>query len=89
MPVINGTNDGGVWTEFVQVPRELAAYEIDVTLGAAGEFTPPEYHEALDKLEKWFFRRCPDRLSKVDMVIDRFKEKKWEPVSATYVKFLD
>jgi hypothetical protein len=60
----------------------------DVTLGASKAFTPLEYHDALEKLEKWFFCRCPDKLSKVTLVLDRSKEGKWEEVSATMVKFL-
>ena len=39
------------------------------SLVSISDFTPIEYHEALDKLEKWFFSKCPDRLKKVEMVI--------------------
>lgn len=63
--------------------------EPDITLGASKSFTPLEYHEALEKLEKWFFQRCPDRLNKVAMVVDRSKDNKWEEVCTAWVKHLD
>ena len=40
-------------------------------MGATKTYTPVEYHDAIEKLEKWFFRRYPDRLSKVEMLIER------------------
>ncbi|MGI0016126.1 MAG: hypothetical protein ACREBU_22120, partial [Nitrososphaera sp.] len=43
----------------------------DITLGASKAFSPLEYHEALEKLDKWFFQRSPDKLRKVAMVVDR------------------
>jgi hypothetical protein len=43
----------------------------DLTMGATDTFEPVEYHEALEKLESWFFQRCPDRLSKVAIVVAR------------------
>jgi hypothetical protein len=58
---------GGV----VKLPRQFLTGP-DITLGASKTFTPLQYHEALEKLEKWFFARCPDRLSKIAMVVDRF-----------------
>src|SRR5262249_32555814 len=39
----------------------------DLTLGAVEKFEPLEYYEALEKLDKWFFRRLPDHISKVAM----------------------
>jgi hypothetical protein len=46
-------------------------YEIanDITLGATEEFTPVQYHETLEKLDKWFFRRLPDHVSKLAMLV--------------------
>lgn len=41
----------------------------DMTLGAIEKFNPLEYHEALEKLDKWFFRRLPDHISKVAMLV--------------------
>jgi len=61
----------------------------DITLGASKTFTPLEYHEALDKLEKWFFLRCPDKLAKVAMVLAREEVPQWEVVSTSLVKYLD
>ena len=45
-------------------------YEIveDFTLGAVEDFTPLEYHDALEKLDKWFFRRLPDKIGKVALL---------------------
>jgi hypothetical protein len=62
IPVIN--------SGMAQIPRRFMD-EPDITLGALKTFTPLEYHDALKKLEKWFFHRCPDRLSKIAMVVDR------------------
>jgi hypothetical protein len=59
----------------------------DFTMGATKAFSPLEYHEALEKFEKWFFQRCPDRLSKVAMVIHE-EHGHWQPDSAQMVKFL-
>ncbi|CBE68556.1 MAG: hypothetical protein F9K13_03410 [Candidatus Methylomirabilis oxygeniifera] len=43
----------------------------DLTFGAKNHYKPQEYHEALDKLDKWFFKRLPDRVSKVRLLIPR------------------
>ena len=43
----------------------------------------------MDKLEEWFFHRCPDRLSKVAMVVERSKDKEWKLAGVEYVKYLD
>lgn len=43
----------------------------DLTFGAKNIYTPKEYHEALVKLEKWFFQRLPDRVSKVRLLLAR------------------
>ena len=72
----------------IQIPRQFIN-EPDITLGASKAFTPLQYHDALDKLEKWFFGRYPDRLSKVEMVIDRSNEGKWEQTTKTLVKYFD
>ena len=61
--------------------------EIDFTMGAAKTFSPPEYHEALEKFEKWFFQRCPARLSKVAMVVHE-EHGHWRPDTAQMIKFL-
>lgn len=72
------------------IPRKLAEKQsigLDLTLGASITFTPLEYHEALGKLNKWFFNRCPDRLSKVEMVVAHAKGH-WEESHVTFVKYL-
>jgi hypothetical protein len=74
--------------EIIQIPIQFMS-EPDITLGALKTFSPLQYHEALEKLEKWFFQRCPDKLSKVAMVVDRSKEGQWEEASSTMVKFID
>jgi hypothetical protein len=72
-----------------RLPRQFIMEIPDITLGAARTFSPLDYHNALENLEKWFFQRCPDRLSKVPMVVDRSKSKRWQEVSTTFTKFLD
>jgi|GEM_PF-2975678 len=72
-----------------KIPKQFLMTEPDITLGAAKDFSPLEYHEALEKLEKWFFHRYPDRLRKVAMVIERSTENVWEETVATFVKHLD
>jgi len=37
--------------------------------------SPIEFHEALEKFDKWFFRRCPDKLHKVEMVVATASDK--------------
>jgi hypothetical protein len=71
-----------------KVPKQFM-HEPDITLGASKDFSPLEYLEALDKLEKWFFLRCPDRLHKVAMVVERSKEDGWREEITTWVKYLD
>lgn len=82
VPVIGGG--------MMQQPRQWRGREPDVTLGAMKTFTPLEYHDALEKLEKWFFHRCPDRLAKLAMVIDRSKAGwTWKSAGYVYVKYFD
>jgi hypothetical protein len=58
----------------IQVPSQFMG-EADITLGTSKTFSPLQYHDALEKLEKWFFSRYPDKLSKVAMVVERPIEK--------------
>lgn len=67
-------------------PQKFVEELDDLTLGATFQYTPIEYHEALEKLEKWFFLRCPNRLSKVALVEPRRQE---DPPVATYIKKID
>jgi len=60
----------------------------DLTLGASKPFTPHEYHGALKTFEKAFFARCPDRLKKVAMVVERPKGQ-WTTERTALIKFLD
>lgn len=78
--------EGGV----TKLPQEFvrSSKGTDLTLGASEKFTPLEYHDALEKLDKWFFGRCPDRLAKVQIVVANTKAG-WKEGPATYVKFLD
>jgi hypothetical protein len=74
----------GARLTFAQIPKQMMD-EPDITLGASKAFTPLEYHEALEKLEKWFFDRCPDKLTKVALVVNRSKGEKPEtPGIVTY-----
>jgi hypothetical protein len=73
-----------------KIPQKFAETNgigLDLTLGASATFTPLEYHEALEKLNKWFFNRCPDRLSKVAMVVAHPKGH-WKENHVTFVKYL-
>lgn len=54
---------------YPQIPKEMIDKLSDLTMGATKTFTPVEYHEAIEKLENWFLQRCPDRLSKIAMVV--------------------
>lgn len=74
---------------FVKTPKKIANTHPDITLDASKTFSPLEYHDALDKLEKWFFLRYPDKLSKVAMVIDRSQLPQWEEGYTCWVKHLD
>jgi hypothetical protein len=56
---------------YPQTPKQIIDKLSDLTMGATKAFTPLEYHEALEKLENWFLQRCPDRLSKIAMVVKR------------------
>lgn len=77
-----------IFLKEAQIQRRLQNIPlIDPTMGAAKTFSPLEYHSALEKFEKWFFQRCPDRLSKVAMVVHEEHEH-WQPDSAQLVKFL-
>lgn len=70
-----------------KVPRQFMEPP-DITLGAAKSFTPDEYYDALKKLERWFFQRCPDRLGKIAMVERRPEDSGWKEVVTTMRKEL-
>jgi hypothetical protein len=76
-----------LFPEGPKFPRQFFT-ESDINLGASKRFSPLEYHDALDKLERWFFHRCPDKLRKVAMVVDRSKEPHWKAHHVTYAKRL-
>lgn len=77
----------GIFLTEVQLQRRLQSPPfVDLTMGAAKTFSPLEYHEALEKLEKWFFQRYPDRLSKVAMVVHE-EHGHWQPDSTQMIKF--
>ncbi|MBU1863725.1 MAG: hypothetical protein KKH94_08700 [Candidatus Omnitrophica bacterium] len=80
MPIIN--------FGIAKIPRQFKFRREDITLGASKMFTPLEYHGALDKIEKWFFQRYPNKLSKVAMVIERAKQPQWEEQTTMLVKHL-
>jgi hypothetical protein len=68
----DASEDGPTWPfPYPLMPKELTDTMSDLTMGATKTFSPLEYHEAIEKLEKWFFRRCPDRLAKVAIVVAR------------------
>lgn len=78
----------GIFLTEDQLQRKLQNSPfVDLTMGAAKTFSPLEYHEALEKFEKWFFQRCPDRLSKVAMIVHE-EHGHWQSSSAQMIKFL-
>ncbi|MCJ7547476.1 MAG: hypothetical protein MUP30_11740 [Deltaproteobacteria bacterium] len=54
---------------YPKMSLEITESLSDLTMGATKTYTPIEYHDAIEKLEKWFLHRCPDHLSKVAMVV--------------------
>ena len=58
---------------FPVFPAEYYAAADDLTMGAGGKYTPLEYHEAIEKLDKWFLRRLPDGISKIAMLVSNAK----------------
>jgi hypothetical protein len=40
----------------------------DYTFGMKSSFSAEQYHEALEKLDKWFFRRLSGDLSKIRLL---------------------
>ena len=62
--------EGETWPyPFPRIPAEIIEKFTDLTMESTKSFTPIEYHEAIEKLEKWFFQKYPDRLSKIAMVV--------------------
>lgn len=57
--------------EFEVPGPEYADLAEDLTFGAKNLYKPEEYHEALEKLDKWFFQRVPDRVSKIRLLLSR------------------
>lgn len=68
----DASEDAPTWPfPYPMIPKEMVEILSDLTMGATKTFSPIEYHDALEKLERWFFHRCPDRLSKIAMVVRR------------------
>jgi len=68
-----------------RIPAAILRDSDDINNIITDNYPPLEYHQALDRLEKWFFRRCPDGLSKVKMVLKRPRESQWKEVSTIFV----
>ena len=58
---------------FPEFPAEYYTLAEDLTMGSGRKFTPLEYHEALEKLDKWFLRRLPSGVSKIAMLVPNAK----------------
>ena len=58
---------------FPVFPDEYYAVVDDLKMGADSRYTPLEYHEALEKLDKWFLRRLPDGIAKIAMLAPNAK----------------
>jgi hypothetical protein len=58
------------------VSKKLAELGEDLSLGSTKEYTPTEYHDALDKFEKIFFKNIgkPNRLAKTGLIIPNTKK---------------
>lgn len=67
-PVFGGTPN------FPVFPAEYYSAIDDLTMGAGSKYTPLEYHEALEKLDKWFLRRLPDGISRIAMLVPNAKD---------------
>jgi len=65
-PVYGGSN-------FPQLTPEYFKLAEDLTLGAGQKYTPQEFHEAIEKFDKWFLRRLPDRISKIALLVQNAK----------------
>ena len=72
----------------VKTPKQFMG-EPDITLGACKQFSPTQYLEALEKLQKWFFLRYPDKLNKVAMVVARSGKGGWKEELAHFSKDID
>jgi len=55
-------------------PVEYFDLADDLTLGAGKKYSPQQYHEAIEKFDKWFLRRLPDRISKVALLLPNAKD---------------
>jgi len=58
------------------VSKKLAELGEDLSLGSTKEYTPTEYHDALGKFEKIFFKNIgkPNRLAKTRLIIPNTKK---------------
>lgn len=51
------------------------------------DYSPLAFHQALERLDRWFFRRCPDQLTKIAMVVARGPNT-WEEGMTVFSKEL-
>lgn len=58
------------------LPEQYQILANDLTLGANQPYSAVQYHQAIEELERWFFRRLPDKLTHVDLVraVDRTQQ---------------
>jgi len=74
IPITRGPHPvfGGA-PHFPVLPPEYYDLADDLTLGAGKKYSPEQYHEAIEKFDKWFLRRLPDRISKIALLVANAK----------------
>ena len=66
-PIVRTPN--GISGHTRDLGNEYYEFVEDLSMGAGNKFTPLEYHEAIEKMDKWFLRRLPDHISKIALLL--------------------
>jgi len=74
VPITRGPHPvyGGA-ADYPILPAEYFELASDLTLGTGKRYSPQQYHEAIEKFDKWFLRRLPDRISRVALLVSNAK----------------
>ena len=73
IPITRGPHPVYGGTQSPILPDEYYDLADDLTLGSGKKYSPQEYHEAIEKFDKWFLQRLPDRVSKVALLVPNAK----------------
>ncbi len=73
IPITRGPHPVFGGASHPQLPIEYFELAEDLTLGSGKKYSPQEFHEAIEKFDKWFLRRLPDRISKVALLVQNRK----------------